>query len=115
MIGRALRRRCPACGGRGIFESYFRLRERCPKCGLHLRSREPGYQVGAYMLNLAVAELLGVALIGAVAVVMWPNPPWDILLYGGVGVMIAAPIGFYPWASTLFLALDLTFRPEGQE
>lgn len=27
-----------------------------------------------------------------------PNTPWDMLVYGGVSVMIAAPILFYPFA-----------------
>ena len=44
-----------------------------------------------------------------------PNTPWDMLVYGGVSVMIAAPILFYPFAKSLFLALDLAFRPPGQE
>ncbi len=67
------------------------------------------------MLNIAVSELFGVAVGLAVVVATWPNPPWDMLLYGGVSVMIAAPILFYPFAKMLFLALDLTFRPPGQE
>ncbi len=115
LLGRALTRRCPSCGGRGVFDSYFRLREHCPVCGLHLSRHEHGYQVGAYMLNIAVSELIGVTLLLSVAVWKWPNPPWDMLLYGGVLVMIAAPILFYPFAKTLFLALDLAFRPPGHE
>ncbi len=115
LLGRALSRRCPSCGGGGIFLTYFRLRERCPSCNLHLSRGEQGYQVGAYMLNIAVSELVGVTLVLAVAAATWPNPPWDLLLYGGVGAMIVAPIVFYPFAKTLFLALDLLVRPDGQE
>ncbi len=90
LAGRALARRCPSCGGPGIFESYFRLREHCPTCRI------------------------GLTAVLAVVIATWPNPPWDLVLYGGVGVMIAAPIGLYPVAKALFLALDLTFRPNGQ-
>jgi uncharacterized protein (DUF983 family) len=115
LLARAFGRRCPSCGSRGIFETYFRLREHCPGCGLHLSRHEHGYQVGAYLLNIAVSELAGVIVLLTAAVATWPNPPWDILLYGGVALMIAAPILFYPFAKTLFLALDLTFRPSGQE
>jgi len=67
------------------------------------------------MLNIAVSEIIGVAVLLSVTVATWPNPPWDMLLYGGVGLMIAAPVGFYPFAKTLFLALDLMFRPKDQE
>ena len=55
---RALTRRCPYCGGPGIYEGYFALRERCPSCGVRFE-REEGYFLGAYALNLIVAEFLG--------------------------------------------------------
>ncbi len=115
LVGRALTRRCPSCGAPGIFVSYFALREHCPTCHLHLSRHESGYQVGAYMLNIALSEIIGLGAILLVIVTTWPNPPWDILLYAGVGVMIAAPIALYPYAKTLFLALDLTIRPKDQE
>ena len=67
------------------------------------------------MLNIAVSELLGVVVLVSIAIAKWPNPPWDMLLYGGVALMVAAPILFYPFAKTLFLALDLAFRPQGHE
>lgn len=115
LAARAVARRCPSCGGAGIFESYFKLREQCPTCHLHLSRQESGYQVGAYMLNIALSELIGLGTVLAVVIATWPNPPWNLVLYGGVGVMIAAPILLYPVAKALFLALDLTFRPDGQE
>ena len=115
LLGRALRRRCPNCGAGGIFRSWFRMVEHCPSCGLHLERNESGYQVGAYMLNIAIAELLGVAVIVGVTIATWPDPPWNVILYGGAALMILAPIAFYPFARTLFLALDLALRPAGPE
>lgn len=115
MVGRALRRRCPNCGAAGIFRGWFRLIERCPSCQLHLERHESGYQVGAYMLNIAVSELLGVGVLLAIGIATWPDPPWNLLLYGGAALMILSPIVFYPFARTLFLALDLAFRPAGSE
>ena len=41
----------------------------------------------------------------------WPEPPWDFLLYGGMALMIVAPVVFYPFSKTIFLAFDLIFRP----
>ena len=41
----------------------------------------------------------------------WPTPPWTALLIGGVVLMLAAPVAFFPFARTLFLAFDLIFRP----
>jgi uncharacterized protein (DUF983 family) len=111
LFARALVRRCPNCGGRPIFDGWFRMRERCPRCGLHLHRGEEGYQVGAYMFNIIAAELIFAAIFLAVLIATWPDPPWDLLLYGGMALMIVAPIVFYPLSKTLFLAFDLVFRP----
>lgn len=91
------------------------MKDRCPGCGLHLEREESGYVVGAYMFNVVAAELVGVAIVLAVALATWPNPPWDLLLYGGAGLMLVCPLLFYPFAKTLFLAFDLAFRPKGDE
>ena len=112
---RALGRRCPNCGHGGIFLSYFRLRAACLECGLRLDRGEPGYQVGAYMFNLIAAELIFAAILVGVLLSTWPDPPWDLLLYGGILLMIVVPFLFFPFSKTLFLAFDLTFRPATRE
>lgn len=112
---RALGRRCPNCGHGGVFLSYFRLRSACLECGLRLDRGEPGYQVGAYMFNLIAAELVFAAILVAVLVSTWPDPPWAALTWGGAALMVLLPVAFYPFAKTLFLAFDLVFRPPGAE
>lgn len=115
LLARALSRRCPNCGHGGIFLSYFRLRRQCLECGLLLDRGEPGYQVGAYMFNLIAAELVFATVLVAVVVGTWPDPPWALLQYGGVALMLLMPVLFYPFAKALFLAFDLLFRPaEGE-
>ena len=110
-ILRGLGRRCPNCGGGGIFATYWRMRERCPTCGLRLERGEHGYQVGTYMFNLIFAELVFVGVFVAIVTATWPDPPWDALRVGaGVG-MIAMPFLFYPFSKGLFLAFDLIWRP----
>lgn len=94
---------------------WFTFAETCPRCGLHLARGERGYQVGAYMFNIAAAELLWAGTMIAIAAWTWPDPPWDELLYGGVALMIIAPIVLYPVSKMLFLAFDLVFRPVGTE
>ena len=111
LFGPALLRRCPNCGGRPIFDGWFRIRDRCPRCGLELQRGEEGYQVGAYMFNIVAAELAFAALFVGVLMATWPDPPWDLLLYGGMALMIVAPVVFYPLSKTIFLAFDLVFRP----
>jgi hypothetical protein len=44
-------------------------------------------------------------------VATWPCPPWNLLLYGGMVLMIVVPVVFYPFSKTIFLAFDLVFRP----
>ena len=91
------------------------MRERCPVCGIRLARGEAGYQVGAYMFNMIAAELIFAAIFVGILVYTWPEPPWDPLLYGGVGLMVRLPALFYPFSKTLFLAFDLVFRPPAAE
>jgi hypothetical protein len=46
-----------------------------------------------------------------IVLLTWPSPPWGLLQYGGIALMILAPIIFFPFSKTLFLAFDLLFRP----
>jgi uncharacterized protein (DUF983 family) len=111
MILRALLLRCPHCGARGILASWFRLEERCPRCKLHLHREETDYFLGAYTIMLIAVE--GMFAMGFVAVLLltWPNPPWELIEWGGVVVLTAGVLVAYPFARTLFLAIDLIFRP----
>jgi hypothetical protein len=80
-----------------------------------LERGEEGYQVGAYMFNIVAAELVFALIFLAILVATWPSPPWDLLLYGGGALMVVAPVLFYPFSKTLFLAFDLIFRPPAPE
>lgn len=72
---------------------------------------EQGYQVGSYMFNIIAAELIFAAIFLGVLLLTWPSPPWNLLLYGGMALMLVVPFLFFPFSKTLFLAFDLTFRP----
>ncbi|MFI5210760.1 MAG: DUF983 domain-containing protein [Gemmatimonadales bacterium] len=109
---RACRLRCPACGGGPIFDNWLTMRRECPSCGLRLERGEEGYVVGAYMFNIIAAELLFAVAFLVVVIWRWPSPPWEVLEYGGLVLMVAAPFLFYPFSRSLFLAFDLVFRPE---
>jgi uncharacterized protein (DUF983 family) len=111
LFSRALRLRCPNCGGAPLFERWLRIQDRCPACGLRTERGEEGYGVGAYMFNIMASELLWVAVGLGLAVWTWPDPPWDLLLYGGGILMIVMPFVCYPFSKTIFLAFDLLFRP----
>lgn len=107
---RALRRRCPDCGT-PVFETYFRMRAVCRRCRLLTDRGEPDYFLGAMLVNLMAAEGAAAALVLLGLLLTWPAVPWDPLLWTGLGLAVCAPVGFYPFSSVLWLAVDLRFRP----
>jgi uncharacterized protein (DUF983 family) len=111
LLWRAMRLRCPNCGGGLLLRSWLHMQPQCPACGLRLERGEDGYQVGSYMFNIIAAELLFLAVFLAVLVLTWPAPPWALLQYGAPALMVIAPFLFFPFSKTLFLAFDLLFRP----
>jgi uncharacterized protein (DUF983 family) len=111
MLLRALLRRCPNCGSRGIFAGYVALKERCPSCGLRLQRGEHDYFIGAYLLNLVAVELLFAALLAAIFIATYPETPWALLQWGGLVLMLAGAVLCYPFSKSIWLAADLIFRP----
>ena len=87
------------------------MKPSCPGCHLKLDRGEPDYFMGAYTVNFVTAELLIVVAAGFAIWWTWPTVPWDGLMWGLILAMIPMPILFYPVAKTLWLAIDLTFRP----
>ena len=63
------------------------------------------------MFNLVIAELVFAGAFVTLLVATWPDPPWALLQFGGVAMMIAAPFVFFPFARTIWLAFDITLRP----
>ena len=108
---RALGRRCPYCGSPGIFDGYFGLRERCPRCGVRFE-REEGYFLGAYALNLIVAEFLGLGL--ALLLIFKTDARYLPLISQeiiAVALAIAFPVALYPFSRTVWIAMDIIFHP----
>lgn len=94
-----------------MFRTWFRMHDHCPACDFALERGEQGYVVGAYMFNIAMAELVFVGVLVLVLVRTWPNPPWQLLTWLAPLLMVVTPILFYPFSKTLFLAFDLLFHP----
>jgi uncharacterized protein (DUF983 family) len=111
---RALLLRCPRCGNSDIMVSWFRFRGRCPNCDLDLNRDESGYQVGSYFIGITVLFALFAGLFVLALAMTWPNPPWRTLEWAGVILMIAGPLVLFPFSKTLYLALDLTLRPQSK-
>jgi uncharacterized protein (DUF983 family) len=90
-----------------LFTGFFKVKERCPNCGILLERGESDYFLGAYTLNLIAVEVLLALGFVVVMYATWPNPPWDALEYGGVVLSILGAVLCYPFAKTIWLAVDL--------
>lgn len=112
---RALRLRCPHCGGGPIFTSWSRLLPACPVCGLGLERGEHGYWLGAYFFNLMAVETAFSVWVAGFLFWTWPDPPWDLFQVTTVILMVTVPFVFFPFSKTLFLAFDLLVRPPEDE
>lgn len=110
-IGRALLLRCPHCGGDRMFRRWIVARTRCTKCGFRFDRGEDDYYIGAYTINLIIAELFVVGAMLIVIFVKWPDVPWDTLPWMLLGPAVIAPLFTYPFSKSLWLAIDLRFRP----
>lgn len=113
MLRRALLKRCPICGTGGLFTRWFRMKERCPGCG-YLFEREEGFFLGAYVINLAVAQAMVILLAVVPLIVRLAGDPDASIapfLAGGVIGAVVGPMVFYPWSKTVWTAFDLMLRP----
>lgn len=110
-IARALALRCPECGSGRLFRQWFRLQPRCPRCALKTDRGNKDHFVGAYLVNLIVAELLFALGLGIWLLAVWPNVPWNRIEVVAVAAMILSPLLTYPFTRTVWLAADLIFDP----
>ena len=94
-----------------MFRKWIIMRDRCAACNFRFDRYEHDYFIGAYTINLIVAELIVVGVMVAVMLTTWPDVPWDALKWGLVAGMIPAPLVLYPFSKALWLAIDLTFQP----
>ena len=112
LLLRGLIKRCPRCGGRRIYDGWFRMKDRCPTCGIRFE-REPGFFVGAYLVNFAIAIVL--LFIECMAFVAWkathPDAGVTVAAVTGVIIAVVAPVLFYPFSRTLWSALDMGGTP----
>lgn len=113
MLARGLLKRCAICGGGKLFTRWFRMKERCPTCG-YLFEREEGFFLGAYVINLAIAQGMVIVLAIVPLIVRLASDPdasiAPFIVGGAIGALVA-PMLFYPWSKTIWTAFDLMLRP----
>jgi uncharacterized protein (DUF983 family) len=111
LLARAVLKRCPQCGARGIFENWFSLSESCPRCAYRFE-RESGYFLGAYALNLIVAEMIPIALL--IGLFIWADLSWIAMEAILIPLVIGLPLLLFPYARTMWMALDLMITRDNQ-
>jgi uncharacterized protein (DUF983 family) len=115
LFTRALRLRCPHCGGGPVFVTWSHLVPNCPVCGLGFERGEQGYWLGAYFFNLMAVETVFTVWVVGLLVLTWPSPPWELFQISTIVLMLLVPVAFFPYSKTLFLAFDLLVRPPTEE
>ena len=108
---RGVRRRCPRCGDRDTFLSWFRLRSHARDASGGSRRRRSGY-LGAMVLNYVIAVGLWVLVLVVGLVLTVPDVP-VMPSIANVAVLVLVPLGFYPRSKTIWAAVEyLTLRAD---
>jgi len=100
---RAWTLRCPACGGRGVFARFAKLRETCPSCGHRFR-REQGSQTGSMYLTAAVNQIFAALVI----LIVFTQTDWSLAVELAVSIPIVAVfcVAFLPFSQTVWAGVE---------
>jgi uncharacterized protein (DUF983 family) len=113
MIARALLRKCPRCGSRKAwFRNWYRQNERCVGCGLKRTRGTYGQELGALVVGNVFN--LAIILIAILVVMLTVGESIDGIFAVTVtmmGIAVVIPTITWPMTHTLWMALDLRFRP----
>ena len=80
------------------------------QCGL-LFEREPGYWVGAVIINTTLIFGTFILTFGGLVIATWPDVNWSLVLGVTIAVNGIVPIVFYPLSKTIWMALELSWHP----
>jgi uncharacterized protein (DUF983 family) len=109
---RGLMRRCPRCGQGKLFKRWFDFPKTCPRCGLRFE-REEGAFLGSLSINYGVTGLAFFALLIGWMVASGGHVSWVPLILSSIVVVIVVPLIFYPFAKTIWAAIDfLIYRSD---
>lgn len=108
LLWRGLCLRCPRCGARSLFRTWFTMHERCAVCGLRFE-REQGYFMGAMYINYGVTVVL--ALLGSFALEVWSQPSLTQQLVLWIVFGTVFPVLFFRHSRGLWLGFDYIFDP----
>ena len=112
VLVRGLRKRCPRCGERGIWVTWFTPKPLCPVCDLRFEAEEGGF-LGAMVLNYAFAVSFWLAAFVITMILTVPFIPVVPVIAGSIAILGGLPFWFYPRSKLLWAAVEfLTARSE---
>lgn len=86
------------------------MKDFCSRCGLRFE-REPGYWVGAVILNTTVIFATFLIVFGGMVVLTYPEVPWAVVLAVTALANLLIPIFFYPISKSLWAGMELSWHP----
>ena len=110
VILRGLFMACAACGGRGLFHHWWKIRETCPKCAL-VFDRSDGYWIGAVAVNTMMSGFLLLVTVVVSFLLALPDPQWQPVLIPSVAVGAIAPVFLDPISRTFWTSMVALGRP----
>jgi uncharacterized protein (DUF983 family) len=85
------------------------MRETCAACGLQFE-REPGYWVGAVIINTTVIFATFLVVFGGLVLATYPDVPWGLVLVVTALANVIIPIAFYPISKSLWTGMELSWH-----
>ena len=114
MIRRSLMRQCPRCANRSAwFTSWFKQGERCIGCGIKRTRDTDGHELGSMTIASVLNIMLIMAAIGIAVAFTAPDVPVLTLYIVLASAALVFPVLTWPMTHTLWMAIDLIFRPMG--
>ena len=86
------------------------MKEHCSRCGIRFE-REPGYWVGAVVLNTALIFATFLLVFGTMVAITYPDVPWGLVMTVTVAANLVVPLVFYPISKTLWAGLEMSWHP----
>jgi uncharacterized protein (DUF983 family) len=109
LLGRALRLRCPLCGGGRMFRGLMTMNRECSHCGLRYE-RASGYFLGSIYVNYTVTAVIASALYLIPMLVTGRPVTW--LIVPSIAICVIFPLFFFRYARSLWLAGDIYLSPD---
>jgi uncharacterized protein (DUF983 family) len=108
LLWRALRLRCPGCGGAKIFTGWFAMHATCPACGRRFQ-RDAGYFLGSIYINYGVTGILVVLMYFSM---FFGDVLTDRERLAALTVFVVVfPVWFFRYARALWMAFDEYWDP----